>query len=352
MMNEIYPWLTPQWQQLMALRQNKRMPHALLFTGVSGLGKTSLAHALGHALLCKQPMNDKNMGDQNTAGTEANNGKACGHCSSCQLLAADTHPDYYHIKPLPPEKSKSKKPVLSIRIDAIRELCSKLSQTSQMGGYRIAIIEQADMMNVASANSLLKTLEEPGDNTLLILLSANPNRLPVTIRSRCQQLKIATPEFSQVETWLQEKGEFTNAEQCLAAFSLAHQAPLAALSVVEETEQRTLLASALLARFNRENVLDYSLKLSQGDKQQLLVWMLDWVNDLVYLSTAASSANEHHSRLVNRENQQQLSQLAQRVNRVRLFDLQSQILQTLQQGAIALNPQLLWENLLLSWDRL
>jgi len=341
-MSDIYPWLTPQWQQLMALRQKNRMPHALLFTGASGLGKTSLAHALGHSLLCKQPI----------VGSEGDSGKACGHCASCQLLSAETHPDYYHVKPLPPDKSKSKKPVLSIRIDAIRALCSKLSQTSQMSGYRIAIIEQADMMNVASANSLLKTLEEPGDNTLLILLSAYPNRLPVTIRSRCQQLKILTPEFSQVESWLQEKGEFTNVEQCLAAFSLAHQAPLAALEISAESEQRTLLANALLARFNQENVLDYSLKLSQGDKQQLLAWMLDWVNDLVYLTTAASGADERNTRLVNRDNQKQLSQLAQRVNTTRLFSLQSQILQTLQQGAIALNPQLLWENLLLSWDRL
>lgn len=343
-MSNIYPWLIPQWQQLMALHNKNRMPHAMLFTGASGLGKTALAHALGHTLLCQRPI----AGNQETD----DDGKACGQCTSCQLLSAGTHPDYYHLKPLPPEKSKSKKPVLSIRINAIRELCSKLSQTSQMSGYRIAIIEQADMMNVASANSLLKTLEEPGDNTLLILLSANPNRLPVTIRSRCRQLKIATPEFSQVELWLQEKGEFADAEQCLAAFSLAHQAPLAALAVAEESEQRTLLASALLARFNHENVLDYSLKLSQGDKQKLLAWMLDWVNDLVYLTTAASGADDNHTRLANRDNKQQLSQLAQRVNKARLFSLQSQILQTLQQGAIALNPQLLWENLLLSWDRL
>ncbi len=342
-MNEIYPWLLPQWQQLMSLHQQQRMPHAILLTGSAGLGKTALAHALGHAVLCQQPLS----AEQSSSGQVS--GRACGHCASCRLLSAGTHPDYYRLKPLPPEKSKSKKPVLSIRIDAIRRLCNSLNQTSQMSGYRVAIIESAEMLNISAANSLLKTLEEPGEHTLIILVTSSPNRLPVTIRSRCQQLKIPVPAFPKVQQWLLENGTFDQLEQAEHAFKLAHDAPLAALEVSTQTEQRELLANALLARFNRENVLSYSLKLSQCDKQQVLGWMLDWVNDLIYLITPAQTVT---GRLVNQANLKPLQQLAERADRKRLFELQSQLLQTLQQGSIALNEQLLWENLLLSWDNL
>ncbi len=345
-MVDIYPWLLPQWQQLMARRQQQRLPHAMLFSGSTGLGKTDLAYALGHSLLCRSPA-----GATNNNQSGAVSGQACGVCDSCLLLAAGTHPDFYTIKPTPPKKSKSKNPVLNIRIDTIRELCHRLSQTSQMSGYRIVIIERADIMNTAAANSLLKTLEEPGNNTLLILLSASLNRLPVTIRSRCQQLKFGNPAYSQVENWLMQHGEYKQSETCRHAFRLAHDAPLAALAVAGELEHRQLLASALLAKSNGDYILDYSLKLSQCDKQQLLGWMLDWVNDLVYLSANAAGEIEK-SRIINQANSKQLEQLVQCVDRNRLFSLQSQILQILQQGSIALNPQLLWENLLLSWNNL
>ena len=349
--NEVYPWLWSQWQQLMTLQQQQRLPHALLFAGASGLGKTALAHALGHLLLCQQPV----------VGAHGYP-EACGVCSSCKLLEAGTHPDYYSIQPRPPEKSKSKQPVLNIRIDVIRQLCSRLSQTSQMNGYRIAVLEQADTMNHAAANSLLKTLEEPGQNTLLILLTAFPNRLPVTIRSRCQQLNFPVPAFSTVRDWLLEKGQFDNEEMCQQAFKLSHDAPLAALNIAAQSEHRELLAKALLARFNNETVLDYSLKLSQCNKQQLLSWMLDWVSDLIYLKNASqlrvsdkdnqSESMTIEQRVVNRSYYRQLSSIAQKANPQRIFDLHSQILQTPQQGSIALNAQLLWENLLLSWDNL
>ncbi len=354
-MPEIYPWLLPQWQQIMARKQQQHLPHALLFSGYRGLGKTELAYALGHALLCCPAVNvTSNKPDKTKLGNhkaEIATDQACGVCNNCLLLAAGTHPDLYSIKPTPPKKSKSKTPVLNIRIDAIRELCHRLNQTSQMSGYRIAIIEQADIMNTAAANSLLKTLEEPGDNTLLILVSAAPNRLPATIRSRCQQVKFSQPEYSQVKNWLMHHGGFKTTTTCQYAFRLVHNAPLAALVVAKESEQRQLLASALLTKLNAESILDYSLKLSQCDKQQLLGWMLDWVNDLVYLSNnRVSEINQ--SRIINQANSTPLKQLAKNVDNNRLFSLQSQLLQTLQQGSIALNPQLLWENLLLSWDTL
>lgn len=341
----IYPWLQGHWQQLMRQRQQQCMPHAMLFRGFAGLGKTDLAASLAHAVLCQSPVENTNPSSGEFEG------EACGICDSCRLIAAGTHPDLYRVKPLPPVASKSKNPVLSIRIDAVRELCHRLGHTSQMSGYRVAIIEQADMMNIAAANSLLKTLEEPGNNTLILLVSASPERLPVTIRSRCQSLNFFTPDYSQVEGWLMQQGTFSDSNACRQAFRLAHDAPLAAIATPEETEQRNLLGCALLSRFNNENVLDYSLKLSQGNKQQLLGWFLDWVNDLVYLS-GINHPDVAESRLVHLAHREQLTLLAGGVNTKRLFELHAQVLQALQHGSIALNAQLLWENLLLSWDNL
>jgi len=345
MHTEIYPWLTPLWQQLSAQIQQQRLPHAMLFNGPQGVGKTRLAQALASALLCQTPVSEADATGQQVAG------QACGHCESCQLLAAGTHPDFYPLQPTPPKTSKSRNPVLSIRIDTIRDLCSRLSQTSQLNGYRIVVIQRADKMNTAAANSLLKTLEEPGENTLLILISAVPGRLPVTIRSRCQSLGFRSPNYAQVEPWLMRVGQFSHSQACQQAFRLAHHAPLMAVEMESQAEQRGLLSRALLARFNRENALDYSLKLSQCDKQQMLGWLLDWVNDLVYLATL-DDADYVVSKLIHRQHKTSLQQLATRLDKKRLFSLQTQILQTLQQGSIALNPQLLWDNLLLSWDSL
>ena len=332
----IYPWLQSQWSQVMVLQQQQHLPHAMLLTGSHGLGKTEFAHALGQALLCRSPLSD------DVAG------QACGKCHQCSMVAAGTHPDFYIIKPAPPKNSKSKHPILTIRIESIRDLCSKLSQTSQMSGYRIAIIEQADKMNAAAANALLKTLEEPGDNTLLILLSTDTSRLPATIRSRCQQFKFVSPSFPQVENWLQLNGDFSDTASCQQAFQLSHHAPLTTLEVAGQWPQRELLASALLAESRHEDILDYALKLSQADRHSLLGWMLDWVNDLARLSMVPDSREQ----VINQASIQPLTQLARLVDRPGLFRLQTQLLQTLQQGSIALNPQLLWENLLLSWKHL
>ena len=126
MNNKLYSWQSEQWAQFMRLRTEQRLPHALLLYGPEGSGKASLAHTLANAVLCQQP---------------TDNGTACGQCSKCRLISVATHPDLTVLIPTPPEKSKSKKPVLHIRIDAIRELCRKLTKTSQMLGHPLPLLK-------------------------------------------------------------------------------------------------------------------------------------------------------------------------------------------------------------------
>lgn len=157
--------MNQQWNYLLNRLQQNNLPHALLLVGDSSSNKSEFANNFAKTLLCEQQT-------------------ICKVCRHCQLIAANSHPDFYHLQPEAEGKA--------IRIDVIRELIEKLNQTAQQNSYKIAIIEPADALNIAASNALLKTLEEPPANTVIFLLTENPNALPATIRSRCQTLKFPT----------------------------------------------------------------------------------------------------------------------------------------------------------------
>ncbi len=154
------------------------MPHAYLLHGPAGIGKRVLAENLVHFLLCQRP-----------AG-----GKACGQCKACQLLAAGTHPDFFQLEPEEPEKP--------IRVDQVRELVGFVVQTAQLGGRKVVLLEPAEAMNLNAANALLKSLEEPSGDTVLLLISHQPSRLLPTIKSRCVQQACPQPSAEQARAWL------------------------------------------------------------------------------------------------------------------------------------------------------
>jgi DNA polymerase-3 subunit delta' len=181
------PWHDEPWQRLQARRQRNAMPHALLLAGPAGLGKRAFALRLVQGLLCQN----------------ARDGDACGECRSCLLFQAGTHPDVialgFGLRKDGVQRSE-------IVVDQIRELSARLAKVSQFGGWQIATIEPADAMNVAAANALLKTLEEPAAQTLLLLVADAPWRLPQTIRSRCQRIEFQLPETAQAVAWLSALG--------------------------------------------------------------------------------------------------------------------------------------------------
>jgi DNA polymerase-3 subunit delta' len=324
----IYPWQSTQWQQITRQRRQNRLAHALLFQGPAGTGKKHFARELAQALLCKQP-------DDSDA--------ACGQCESCKLIQAGTHPDLRLLQPTPPPTSTSSNPVLSIKIDALRDMYRALAETSQFGGYRVAVIEDADKMPVQAANSLLKTLEEPGKDTLLMLVSSYPHHLPVTIRSRCQAIRFQIPEQAAAQDWLSQGGI---TEDTQTALKLAHGAPLLARDYLEQhTEARDLLVKALNAGIRGEPSLQYAQKLAQMPRDTLLVWLLDWVSDLGRLLTCGSEIE-----LVNEDQRKMLELRARSADKGRVFGLYDQICELIKARGITLNPQLLWENLLISWD--
>ncbi len=315
----IYPWHQTQWQNIQRQRKADKLAHGLLLTGPEGLGKAEFACALAASLLCERPGDD---------------GHACGQCASCQLIEAGTHPDLSGL--MPEDEGKA------IKVDEVRQLSSRLNLTSQFGGYRIAILQQADAMNINASNSLLKTLEEPGANTLLILVSAQPMRLPVTVRSRCQQLSFSSPPRSQALEWLQQSGT-ANAETLL---DLAHGAPLLAAQL----EALSLLDdhSALVASISGQgkSLVDQAEDLHKRPLGRLLNWFYDWVMDLVRLHQCGDSAS-----LVHEQYRRELQALLPRTQLTALYDMLDMLIQNRNMQSIPLNTQLLWEDLLLSWNK-
>ncbi|WP_295459133.1 DNA polymerase III subunit delta' [uncultured Thiodictyon sp.] len=207
--NELLPWLEPNWARLQQALAIDRLPHALLIVGARGLGKRRLADLFARALLCRTP------------GPAA---LPCGTCTDCRLNAAGSHPDWRRVTPDPESKSGE------IAIDAIRELTDRSALTPVRGTRKLVLIDPADRMNAAAANALLKTLEEPAGNTLLLLIAEQPGRLPATIRSRCQLLKLAVPPQDQALAWLTPR----LGAAAPVRLRLAYGAPLRALDAFDQ----------------------------------------------------------------------------------------------------------------------
>jgi DNA polymerase III subunit delta' len=209
-----YPWLMPAFAQFVQRRTN--LPHALLISGFPGLGLEELVALIKASILCATP-------------TE---GLSCKQCRSCVALNAGTHLDFYDITP---EEGK-----VSIGIDAIRSLSESVSKTPQMGGYQLAVINPAHAMTVAAANALLKTLEEPTAQTVVLLVSEHPGKLLSTIQSRCQRIHIQRPDRDSALQWLERANSDASIADRQMALALASDSPKMASDLLASGEVRAL----------------------------------------------------------------------------------------------------------------
>lgn len=221
---QFYPWQQQPAQHWLA--QRERFSHAWLIHGLAGIGKVQFAQAGAAALLCEQP----------------HDLLACGQCTSCQWLLSGHHPDLRFLRPdaitaiEQPEQlnaSRSKSPSKEIRVEQLRELHTWFNTATHRGGYRIAIIYPAEQLNHIAANALLKVLEEPPENTVLLLVADQYERLLPTIISRCRRLPLATPDGQTSLAWLATQIE-AKPEEWLAAVG---GAPVAAYQAYQNHEQ-------------------------------------------------------------------------------------------------------------------
>lgn len=205
------PWQQAVWQQLGEQIEEDHLHHASLLAGPSGVGKRRFGQALAARLLCADPQSGLN----------------CGTCHACDLVAAGTHTDLLQICPEGDSRV--------IKIEQIRALVSAMSKTASLGERKVILIMPAEAMNLSAANALLKSLEEPGDNTFLILISDMPGQLPATLRSRCQLLRFPVPVERDASAWLDTvTGEQSRSEELL---QLSNGAPIAAADLFSDSEK-------------------------------------------------------------------------------------------------------------------
>ncbi len=170
---------------------NGRIAHAYLFSGPEGIGKRLMAMALARAIVCLEQ-------------------RGCGHCQACRKIDHQNHPDLHILEP----------DGNSIKIEQVRAFQRELNLKPLEASRKICMIEQAEAMTLGAANALLKTLEEPRGDSLLILLSAQPNRLLETIRSRCQPLPFTRHPNSRIQAELEKQlGIDATESHVLAALS-------------------------------------------------------------------------------------------------------------------------------------
>ncbi len=301
----LYPWQRDDWQRLQRMRA--RLPHALLFHGAEGTGKVAFAERFAASLLCERPLDD---------------GHACGACESCGWFAQYGHPDYRRVRPDALEteatddadaeeggaKKGSKTPSKDIRIEQVRSLAAFMNVSTHRSGLRVVLLYPAEALNAASANALLKTLEEPPPETVFLLVTDRIDRLLPTILSRCRKFPLSSPDPAAALQWLQAQG-IAQPGRWLAEHG---GAPLAALQAAQEGdggERDALLA--LLAKPEAGAALVVAERLQKASLAQLVAWLQRWLYDLLSLKLGGRVRYFPHQ-------QQALAALASRISAERL----------------------------------
>jgi DNA polymerase-3 subunit delta' len=310
------PWLAAAREQLAAARRGARLPHGILLHGVPGLGQSALGLWTAQLVLCEHP-------------TQA----PCGHCGSCQLFLAGNHPDFH---PVELEEGAT-----FIKVDQVRELCGKLAMRSYRGHFKVGLIDPADRMNISSNNALLKTLEEPSEDTLLLLVASRTDRLAPTVMSRCQKVRLAAPEARAALAWL---GTVEKRPDWTGLLSLAAGAPLRALELAESGTAELAQEMAASLASGRPGDLD-PLALADSWSKDRPAERLAWLEHLLQSWIRQGSRSD----AVNNNRDNALPSPPARLNMRAAFELLDRVREarTLQEGSA--NTLLLFEDLLVGF---
>jgi len=290
------------------------LPPSLVFSGPDGIGKRLVAVALAQALNCLT----------RAAGRAGSAGDACGTCPACSKIARRIHPDVLLIEPEGAEM---------IKVEVVRQVVGQVSYRPFEGRYRVVVVDQADQMNDTAQNVLLKTLEEPPQRTIMVLVTAQPDSLLATIRSRCCQVRFAPLAASEIARALVERhgvaDPAANAAAALAGGSFRKaleagtgdttEARAIAVAVLQEVARQgdpraRLAAGAVLLQAGPRKGRDKSpAAAGRSALAARLTAMASIIRDVTVLSARASD-----EALVNLDIRSELESLTRDYDRARL----------------------------------
>jgi DNA polymerase-3 subunit delta' len=293
---------------LTAFLQNGTIPHALLFTGIEGVGKARAAVALAMACNCveNQARSDSEQADirplDHPDTRRPFTTRPCGSCKSCRKIETDNHPDIIRLKPSGP----------FIKIDQIRTLCRTLAMKPYEAGMRVVIILDAQAMNPAAGNALLKMLEEPPAETILILVAAHSSDLLPTIVSRCQHIRFNPISRKDLESVLVRQHGIDCADAAVIA-GMAGGSESRALRLYQThwIQRRYWLIDELdsLSADSVNRLLAFADQLAKNkdDLPAALEILKSWLRDLVI-------AKLHPDRMLNHDLTSKLQQVSRKMS--------------------------------------
>jgi DNA polymerase-3 subunit delta' len=262
-----------------------RVAHAYLFYGMEGVGKKTVAAVFARALNCR--------------GEDP----PCDSCPSCLKAEHNAHPNIINIA------AEGQ----FIKIDAVKEIRAAMAFRPE-GGKRVFILQDADKMNPAAANALLKTLEEPSADNVLILTTARPHALPITILSRCQALRFAPLTQAEVAGFLNNRSEFDAGEiQAIAAASLGSIGG----AIEMKKEEYVTIRNGILNRLAQDDPADMLKRIAFARRlgterheiaQRLQIMQNVYRDSLVWKETGAAEM------LLFRDNAEAIEALARRLS--------------------------------------
>lgn len=298
-------WFTEQWRQRL---DSGRAPHAVMLTGPRGNGKRAAAAWLAATRVGRASLDDLPQVPP----------------------VVPVHPDVYWLTRLEDKQS--------ILIDQVRALMADLALTSFEGKGKTAIIEPADLMNTAAANSLLKTLEEPSGDALIVLVVDRVGRLPATIVSRCQRIEFASPGTADAVAWLDR---YSPGQDWLPLLRAAGGAPLEALRIADRQD----LVESLSRDLNdvgagRASPVEVAARWAKENPYEVLEWL---ARELQLVPKMAAGSVSGANTVIEQS-------VLQRIDSQNLFCYLDIINRLRSRPAGAFNPQTAFEGLLIDWS--
>ena len=312
-------------KQLETLRQSLlkgRLHHAYLFIGPDGIGKRTLALALAQAIHCSDLESD-----------------FCGKCAACRAIQTGNHADVRVLEPLSNKKD--------ISIQQVRELEKTLSFRSFSGRRKMAIIDPATLMNWPAQNALLKTLEEPPQGCILILIAPNPGALLPTVRSRAFALSFTPlPRRLMVSFLISRRGKTREQAEVLAALTMGSLGAVSRFDKEKMIEKRLEWMKTLVSLGTGEYraALNAAEALAGNREETLkfLEWAELWYRDLLTFRVAHAP-----DKILNMDMLPQIEEQSTRIDEDDLFSLLSKTVEASQLIQRNLNRRMVIEDLLL-----